>query len=259
MRRFYVRPAFRRSGVGRELVTALLARVPAGRLITVNAGPASIPFWESLGFTPDLRDGHTHIVEPREAVITGQPVPTALAGVSIETVRLRLRALRDDDLADLVALIGNWEVVRWVSSVPHPYTEADGRNWIAVVRKDHATGRPRRFAIALKETDRLIGGVGLDGTAGDDSEEPALGYWLGQSYWGNGYGREAVAAVIAHGFRTLGLETIRAYTDPNNLASQKVLLRCGLKNIGEIELTKPTRLGARRAPLFHIPRQSLAL
>jgi [ribosomal protein S5]-alanine N-acetyltransferase len=63
---------------------------------------------------------------------------------------------------------------------------------------------------ALKKTDRLIGGVGLDGSTGDGSEEPALGYWLGQPYWGNGYGREAAAAVIDYGFRTLGLEPIRA-------------------------------------------------
>ena len=176
------------------------------------------------------------------------------SGVVIETARLRIRSLRDDDLADLVALIDNWEVARWVSSVPHPYTEADGRKWIACVQQDHATGRPRRFIIALKETDRLIGGVGLDGSTGDESEEPSLGYWLGQPHWGNGYGREAVAAVIDYGFRTLGVETIRAYTDPSNAASQKVLLRCGLRSVGEIELSKPTRHGARRAPLFRISR-----
>jgi ribosomal-protein-alanine N-acetyltransferase len=143
-------------------------------------------------------------------------------GVVIETARLRIRSLRDDDLADLVALIGNWEVARWVSS--HPYSEADGREWIAQVQQDHATGRPRRFAIALKKTDRIIGGVGLDGDTGSETEEAALGYWLGQPYWRNGYGREAVAAVIDYGFRTLGIETIRAYTDPSNAASQKVLL-----------------------------------
>ena len=84
--------------------------------------------------------------------------------------------------------------------------------------------------------------------------EPALGYWLGQPYWGNGYGREAVAAIIDYGFRTLGIETIRAYTDPSNAASQKVLLHCGLIRVGEIELSKPTRHGARRAPLFRISR-----
>ena len=154
-------------------------------------------------------------------------------------------------------MIGDWEVVRWVSSVPHPYGEADGREWIALVRQDHATGRPRRFAIALKETDRLIGVVALAGSTGDESDEPALGYWLGKPQWGNGYAREAVAAVIDFGFRTLGLESIRAYTDPGNAASQKVLMHCGLKHVGEIELVKPTRLGARRAPLFRISRLDL--
>jgi RimJ/RimL family protein N-acetyltransferase len=170
----------------------------------------------------------------------------------IETSRLRLRSLRDDDLPDLVSLINNWEVARWVSTVPHPYSEADGREWVARVRENHATGHPQRFAIALKETDRLIGGVGLDGSTGDGSDEPALGYWLGQPYWGNGYAREAVAAVIDYGLRTLGMATICAYTDPGNLASQKVLLHCGLARVGEIELVKPARHGARRAPLFRI-------
>jgi RimJ/RimL family protein N-acetyltransferase len=172
--------------------------------------------------------------------------------LQIETARLRLRAHRDDDLPDLVSLIDNWDVACWVSAVPHPYTEADGREWIARVQQDHATGRPLRFAIALKKTDRLIGGVGLDGSTGDGSEEPALGYWLGQPYWGRGYAREAVAATIDYGARILGMETIRAYTDPGNLASQRVLLHCGLERVGEIELAKPTRQGARRAPLFRI-------
>jgi len=166
-----------------------------------------------------------------------------------------MRSLRTGDLVDLVSLINNWEIARWVSSVPHPYTEADGREWIGRVREDHATGQPRRFAIALKETDCLIGGVGLDGSTGDGSEEPALGYWLGQRHWGNGYAREAVAAIIDYGLRTLGMATIRAYTDPTNLASQRVLLRCGLERVGEIELIKPTRHGARRAPLFRISQE----
>jgi RimJ/RimL family protein N-acetyltransferase len=180
------------------------------------------------------------------------------AEIVIETARLRIRSTRDDDPADLVALIDNWEVARWVSSVPHPYTEADGRKWIALVQQDHATGQARRFIIASRKTDRLIGGVGLDGSSGDDSDEPSLGYWLGQPYWGNGYGREAVAAVIDYGFRALGLRTIRAYTDPSNAASQKVLLHCGLKHVGEIELIKATRHGALRAPLYRISRLELA-
>jgi RimJ/RimL family protein N-acetyltransferase len=173
---------------------------------------------------------------------------------TIETARLRIRCHRDDDLAHLVALVGNWEVARWVSLMPHPYTEQDSRYWIELVKTDHATGEPRRFAVALKENDRLIGGIGLDGYSADGSTEPALGYWLGEPYWGNGYAGEAVAAVIDYGFRHLGFETIRAYTDPSNARSQRVLLRAGFKEAGEIDLITPTRHGGRRAPLFRISR-----
>jgi ribosomal-protein-alanine N-acetyltransferase len=78
---------------------------------------------------------------------------------------------------------------------------------------------------------------------------------LGQPYWGQGYGREAAAAVVDYGFHILGLETIRAYTDPRNFASQKVLLACGLRNVGEIELALPNRHHSERAPLFRITRR----
>jgi GNAT superfamily N-acetyltransferase len=65
MRRLYVRPRFRRCGVGRKLATALLEqRGQTGRLITVNAAAGSIRFWEALGFKPDLREGHTHVLNP---------------------------------------------------------------------------------------------------------------------------------------------------------------------------------------------------
>jgi RimJ/RimL family protein N-acetyltransferase len=172
----------------------------------------------------------------------------------LETARLRLRPHRDADLADLVALVGDWEVARWVGSIPYPYRDADGRRWIARVRQDHAAGRAVSFAIALKTTDRLIGGAGLDGGSGDGAAEPALGYWIGQPHWGRGYAGEAVAAIVDYGLRTLGLTSIRAYTDPRNLRSQRVLLRCGLAPVGEIVLLEPTRHGARRAPLFRIAR-----
>jgi GNAT superfamily N-acetyltransferase len=62
MRRFYVRPLFRRAGIGRTLAMALLERARiTGLLVTVNAAPGSVSFWESLGFIPDMRDGHTHL------------------------------------------------------------------------------------------------------------------------------------------------------------------------------------------------------
>jgi len=68
MRRFYVGAPFRRSGIGRRLAASLLEEArQSGRMVTVNAGAGSVNFWEALGFMPDPRDGHTHILRPRGA------------------------------------------------------------------------------------------------------------------------------------------------------------------------------------------------
>src|SRR5262249_21780641 len=59
LRRFYVRPAHRRGGTGRQLAEALTAGLK--RRLVVNAGnDEAARFWEALGFIPDRRDGHTH-------------------------------------------------------------------------------------------------------------------------------------------------------------------------------------------------------
>jgi GNAT superfamily N-acetyltransferase len=66
MRRFYVRPPFRRRGIGRSLAAALADEVVAtGRPITVNAPAAAFAFWKALGFLPDPGEGHTHVRHPR--------------------------------------------------------------------------------------------------------------------------------------------------------------------------------------------------
>lgn len=62
MRRFYVRPAYRRRGLGRELAQAILGRpLPAGIIVTVNTDSAeAAAFWEAIGFQYDPNTGSTH-------------------------------------------------------------------------------------------------------------------------------------------------------------------------------------------------------
>jgi GNAT superfamily N-acetyltransferase len=66
MRRFYVRPRFRRRGIGKSMAMALLERAAAtGLPITVNAPATAFAFWEALGFRADPRAGHTHLRDSR--------------------------------------------------------------------------------------------------------------------------------------------------------------------------------------------------
>jgi GNAT superfamily N-acetyltransferase len=63
VRRFYIRPAFRRQGVARTLASALVQEaLDQADLLTCNAAasPAASPFWESQGFSPDTSGPWTH-------------------------------------------------------------------------------------------------------------------------------------------------------------------------------------------------------
>lgn len=65
VRRFYVRPAFRRQGVARTLASALVQEaLDQVDLLTCNAAasPAAGPFWEAQGFSPDSSGPWTHVL-----------------------------------------------------------------------------------------------------------------------------------------------------------------------------------------------------
>jgi Acetyltransferase (GNAT) domain len=59
MRRFYVRPAFRRTGIRGEIAQALLKSARSIPLVTLNAAVKSVPCWKTLGFVPQARTLNT--------------------------------------------------------------------------------------------------------------------------------------------------------------------------------------------------------
>lgn len=142
----------------------------------------------------------------------------------IKTARLVLKKLSPADKGRLVNLIGNYEVAKNLSRVPHPYTLADAEDWMA--RRDI---NPLNLSIFLDGN--LIGGVGLEQDEKDGAW--ALGYWLGEDYWGQGYGTEAARALIEHAQSTLQQPTIKARVHKGNASSIKVLNKLGFTIVGE--------------------------
>lgn len=59
-------------------------------------------------------------------------------------------------------------------------------------------------------------------------------YGLARPYWGRGYATEAVRASIRYGFEAVGLESIAAVTRVENLASQRVMQKAGMKYEGRL-------------------------
>ena len=60
-----------------------------------------------------------------------------------------------------------------------------------------------------------------------------LGYRFMKEYWGKGFASEAAAASLRYGFEKLGIKRIVGRALPQNLASLRVLEKCGMTYIGE--------------------------
>lgn len=153
-----------------------------------------------------------------------------------ETDRLFLRALEAADLPRMVEYLNVWDVTRWLSVVPFPYTRGHAAEFYDEIAESTASGTPHAYVLCRKTTPGLIGLIGLHPPRGNARKagEIEVGYWLGQPYWGQGFMSEAVAAVLDIAFARPGTHLVGATTALNNLASQKVLARAGLRNMGEM-------------------------
>jgi RimJ/RimL family protein N-acetyltransferase len=75
-----------------------------------------------------------------------------------------------------------------------------------------------------------IGAAGLQHLEGGPEVE--VGYRFLKEYWGQGFATEAARASIDFGFGEIGLERIVAVALETNVASRRVLEKCGLREIG---------------------------
>lgn len=64
-------------------------------------------------------------------------------------------------------------------------------------------------------------------------EHLQVGYVLTRAAWGRGYATEMCQRLVRYGFEELGLRQLVGITDLPNLASQRVLLKVGLRRRGE--------------------------
>ena len=94
-----------------------------------------------------------------------------------------------------------------------------------------------RYFIIEKESDRLIGAIGL---MIKDQEVPAfeIGYWQDDTAVGNGYVSEAVLRLERYAFEDLGARRVAISADSTNLKSRAVAERCGYKFEGELRLDR---------------------
>jgi len=137
--------------------------------------------------------------------------------------RFCIREFEKSDVEALVRYGNNPRVSAELrDSFPFPYRRADALSWLKFTAVQDP---PSNFAIASQE--ELIGGIGLRFFSDVDRLSAELGYWLGEPYWGQGIGTAAVRHFTLYAFRTYEIGRIFAEVFSGNLASIKLLEKCG--------------------------------
>lgn len=152
------------------------------------------------------------------------------APCELRTARLSLRSFEQEDIPSLVRLAGFREIAATTLGIPHPYGEADARNYISKSEEDFLAGRSVIFAIHKMLEGAFCGATGL--VVSEAHGHAELGYWIGVPYWGKGYATEASKAVLAFGFETLRLNRIYAHHTVGNIGSQRVIQKIGMRHEG---------------------------
>ncbi|WP_085582222.1 GNAT family N-acetyltransferase [Thalassospira mesophila] len=86
------------------------------------------------------------------------------------------------------------------------------------------------WGVREKESNIIVGRALLRWLADDSSVE--IGYRLNKICWGKGYASELAQRIVVHGFETLRLPAICGVYHPANLASRRVLEKCGMVDAG---------------------------
>ncbi|MBO9497925.1 MAG: GNAT family N-acetyltransferase [Novosphingobium sp.] len=141
--------------------------------------------------------------------------------------RLLLRPGWHEDAGELAVRISDEGIVRNLSRVPWPYTEAHAADWLALPKE----ARYPRLLLTLPGApgQPIIGACGLHRS--DSGAE--IGYWIAREHWGQGYATEAARAVLSIA-RSLGHRRVFSHHAVDNPASGKVLRKAGFKPTGRI-------------------------
>lgn len=121
-----------------------------------------------------------------------------------------------------------WDTARKEESY---LTREKFKSLLAQQKKNSADEIFYNFGIFLKNG-TLIGNTSLMDISRRVFQNAYLGYGIFNQYWGKGYGKEAVLAVIDIGFKELNLHRVEAGIDPQNKRSIALAKSIGLRREG---------------------------
>lgn len=147
--------------------------------------------------------------------------------MNLETERLHLRELCQDDIPDLHNMRCFPEVAQY-NTIGIPASLEDTQKQIQDILDDQKKEKRIAYswAIKLKKSNQFIGDIGLNiGT--EKYKKGEIYYGLRPDHWGKGFATEANKVVLGFCFKTLKLHRIEAGVDTRNIKSIALLERLG--------------------------------
>jgi RimJ/RimL family protein N-acetyltransferase len=89
------------------------------------------------------------------------------------------------------------------------------------------------FSVVERVSGTVVGGCGYKGPP-DAEGCVEIAYGVNPDYRGRGYATEAAQALVAFAFDQGVVRLVRAHTRPENMASARVVAKCGFVQVGEV-------------------------
>lgn len=134
----------------------------------------------------------------------------------IETQRLILREMRDDDFEKLYEIFSDAETMKYY---PHTFDEAKVRQWIEWNKQYYERYDMGLLAVTLKESSEVIGDCGVTMQNINGHSLPEIGYHINQNFWYHGYAKEAAIACRDWAFKNKNFDFVCSYMKYSNVAS----------------------------------------
>jgi ribosomal-protein-alanine N-acetyltransferase len=142
----------------------------------------------------------------------------------IFTDRLLLQKLRYEEAEEIFyCYASKSEATRFMSWPTHQSLE-DTKSFLHFAMEGWKAGTDYSYSIRLQKNARFVGSFGVINEHG----RVQFGYILSPSQWGNGYATEVCATMMQLLRTAPGVVSIQTFTDSDNRASAKVLIKCGL-------------------------------
>ncbi len=156
----------------------------------------------------------------------------------IETERLILREFRKEDAPGLLRLNSNPEVIKYLHLEPMKNI-AEAIKEVKWVTDQYPKNKIGRWIMLEKSTGKFIGWSGLkleDMEMNGQRNFYDVGYRMLPEFWGKGYATESAIAAVKYGFEEMKLEKINAAAHGENLASRRVLIKSGFRELNTFQI-----------------------